>query len=647
MPSSSNYRLSSILSPIKSGPNNNFRDSYSKISGTNSKLNQKYNDYYFDNSNCVNINIKDETQPGEIKSLSQIELIIYDKNLFRFKIFVVILLYISRSIIETRHIVSNIDEKTLITLKIFYNIIFFSCIFAFTYISGKSFTTSILTLNKTIELNHSNNHPFNQKSSRIIRIFTHPNFLSIKTVIYKSITKYFIPGFLILYFIQPFSYYISSEYPIWAERITLSPINFFLDSLDRIIYKASLDTASKKISYFPQVLIYLSFIRIICFPITELTKYIIECSLGEIRNSILQNCSRNNSNDIDLMEACNYFPTTDTNTNNTTTNTIGSVLFSKYSTILDMNNSNNVRKYQENLNSPLLTNELEHRDIGVINVKNQAEYYFYEREFSFISLISKATIPILVILMLYYYKLGEFSMLIFIPLALPIITFSLAGHLSSVTKVQISLALTYILLFFLLIPLKDYSIIWKLCLIFLLGATDSQLSFMRSQYNNYLKKREEIYIIHPLLKSISLLVLFLTIVYITFFFTENKYFQNLTIYLNTFKEISLLFLMITITSHPLFRSELYLVKSSNGIEKIKKENQNLFIMIFLHPITIRIVSFLLESKIKLELPIYINILFITITSLLLTQIFHYIILVFSSFGSFLKSYIQLKIKNKN
>ncbi|KAK9171138.1 Uncharacterized protein cmbei_8004450 [Cryptosporidium meleagridis] len=643
MLSSSNHRLSSILSPIKSGPNNNFRDSHLKISGTNSLLNQKYNDYYFNNSSSNNINIKDETQPDQIKSLTQNELLIYDKNLFRFKIFVVILLYISRSIIETRRIVSNIDEKTLITLKIFYNIIFFSCIFAFTYISGKSFTTSILTLNKTIELNHSNNYPFNQKSSRIIRIFTHPNFLSIKTVIYKSITKYFIPGFLILYFIQPFSYYISSEYPMWAERITLSPINFFLDSLDRIIYKASLDTKSKKISYFPQVLIYLSFIRIICFPITELTKYIIECSLGEIRNLILQNCSRNNSNEIDLLETCNHFTITDTNS--TSANTIDSVLFSKYSTILDMNNSNSVRKYQENLNSPLLTHELKYKDIGVTNAKNQVEHYFYEREFSFISLFSKATIPILVILMLYYYKLGEFSMLIFIPLALPIITFSLAGHLSSVTKVQISLALTYILLFFLLIPLKDYSIIWKLCLIFLLGATDSQLSFMRSQYNNYLKKREEIYIIHPLLKSISLLVLFLTVIYVSFFFSENKYFQNLTVYFSTFKEISLLFLMITITSHPLFRSELCLVESSYGVEKIKKENQNLFIMIFLHPIIIRIVAFLLESKVKLELSICTNILFITVTSLILTQIFYYIILVLSSFGSLLKSYIQLKTKN--
>ncbi|OII72800.1 uncharacterized protein cubi_03670 [Cryptosporidium ubiquitum] len=628
MASSSNYRLSSSLSPIRNKITDDFQECDPMIKSTNFQPIPKYNHNCFENSNTVNVSIQDEAQIIKIKSSEKHDFLIYDKNLFRFKVFVVILLYMSRSIIETRNIHRNLDDNSQKFLKSLYDIIFFACIFTFTYISGKSFTISILTLKKTKESKDSQDI-FDKGFSRFINIFTHPSFLPIKIVVYKSITKYFLPGFVMLYFIQPFSYYISAVHPIWVERITLSPINFFLDSLDRVIYKTALDNVSKKISYFPQVLIYLSFIRIICFPITELTKYIIECSFGEIKNSTKQNDSGEHYSNIN----------------------ISSKTCRKYSSILDISNSYSIGKYQKYLNNPLITNKLRYQATEINDGKNQTKYYFYEREFSLISLIGKATISILVIIMLYYYNLREFSMLVFIPVALPIITFSLAGHLSSITKVKISLALTYILLLFLLIPLKDYSIIWKLCLIFLLGVTDVQLSFMRSQYNNYSgeSKSTSISIIHPIFKHISLLVFSVTTIYLSFFISESKYFENLSLYLNSLKEVSLLFLIITITSHPLFRSELYVVDNSYGIKQIKSENQNLFVLIFVHSIVIRVVSFFFESKTNIKLPIYINILSITLISLFLTELLYYTILLFNHCCSYLKSYFisGSKVKDSN
>ncbi|KAJ1605594.1 hypothetical protein OIY81_3435 [Cryptosporidium canis] len=617
-------RLSSSLSPLRASTRDILEDSIAITPKSDLQVVHRSRYGPFENSSDT-----DECRPKQIYPLIQPDVLIYDKNLFRFKFFVITLLYISRSIVESKHATHELDAKDQQFLKSLYDLTFFTCMFAFTYISGKSFITSYLTMYNTRLSDHSVTVS-NRVLSRILRIFSHPSISVLKIVIYKSITKYFLFGFIILYFIQPFSYYISRGYPRWAERVTLSPINFYLDSLDRIIYRAALDATSKKISYFSQLLIYLSVIRIIYLPVAEFTKYIIECSFGEIRTLTLKSYSIKDTENTNLLSEHK-----DLSTSPVYENTSKSC--EHYSVVLDIPESNVANRNQEYLRCPHLASKKRYMHANKRSINRK--YFFNEREFSIASLVSKTAIPILVILMLYYYRLGEFSMLIFIPVALPIITFALAGHLPPDTKVQISLALTYILLFFLLIPLKNYSLIWKLCLIFLLGATDTLLSFMRTQHNNYLVKREPTNIIHPLLKSISLLVFSLTTIYLVFFSSENKLLQNLSLYLSVLKEISLLFIIITLTSYP-FRSELHFVEKSYGISTIHRENQNLYTLLFFHPAVIRIVSFFFQFN-KASLPLYIVILAISGISLLLTQLLYHLILLIINFSLFLKSRIML------
>lgn len=597
------HRLSSSLSPTRSEMKNGFEECQPVASSAGLQVAPE------ETEKQLNEGGRDEIFSKEDRFL------IYDRNLFRFKVCVVVLLYMSRSIIETRHVVSNLDVGGQRSLKNLYEMIFFACIFAFVYVSGKSFATSLLTL----ETSSSSD----QRHSGVIRVLTHPGLSSLKHVVYKSLTKYFLPGFAILYFIQPFSYYISKGHPKWTERVTLSPINFYLDSLDRIIYRATLDTTSRKISYFPQVLIYLSVIRIIYFPVTELTKYIIECSFGKVKSPVSKNCPKKEGDSHENGHL------NSTNSSNEISTTSG-----RLSVVLDIPDLDSLEKKH-----PLLVDELRRVQAGEGETSGQEKCCFHGREFSFVSLFGKATVPILIILMLHYFKLAEFSMLIFIPIAIPTITFSLAGHLSPVNKVQISLALTYSLLFFLLIPLNGYSLIWKLCLVFILGVTNTQLSFMRSQHSYHLSKRKSADIIHPLLKSVSLIVFSVTIIYLAFLNPESKHLSHLSSHLNLLREISLLFLIITFTSHPLFTSQPFLLDKPNADFKIRRENQNIAMMILLHPISVRIVSFFFQSK-QVGLPLYTVISAITIFSILLTQLLFYLLLSLWSCVLFLKSLIK-------
>ncbi|KAF7458214.1 putative integral membrane protein [Cryptosporidium felis] len=515
-------------------------------------------------------------------------ILVYNRGIFRFKMFVIVLLYFSRSILETKHVLKINDSSTLSILKSLYNTTFLSAVFAFAYISGKSFIISRLTFYPRSRESNENSAGNLSKLRNIIAFL---NLDSIMEVTYKSIVKYFLPGFAMLYFIQPFSYYLSREYPRWTERITLSPINFYLDSLDRIISRSTLDFASNNIKYFPQVLIYIAFFRIICFPVTELTRYIIECSFGNLADGISQEIYSGCYNEDGRKNA--RFP--------------GKLSLTDFPATI---------KVKDDLLSYPLISGVNSDLKGLIYPKSKQTNRFMENNFTFKSLFGVVLAPTAVILMLYYYKLGEFSMLILVPFALPTITFSLAGHLSPTTKVQISLALTYLLLILLLVILKAHPLKWKLCLIFLLGITDSQFSTVRSQYYGYYNDGILSDIINPTIKSVSLFLLLAPIIYLTSLNLDNM--DKQTLYMNKILiEELITFLMIILSSHPIFHSELCQIEKTQGRLQIKKENRILLFSLLILPVMVRITPLLMEGTIGSRVPMQVFIIITTVTSIAL------------------------------
>ncbi|OII77945.1 hypothetical protein cand_037530 [Cryptosporidium andersoni] len=178
---------------------------------------------------CENIYINDISTAYTCSSSITDPTSIYDTSIFVNRIIAMILLLISSIITELE---DNFRQDILTRkhwLDISYTLLSMStCIFA--YSSGRSFIRSrqiFGILLKSWKSNYSNT---------IRKIISHPILKSIRSLVTSTVLKYVIPGFLLFILIHPISPYISSKFPHWFERAMNTFINFYLDSIDNVIY---------------------------------------------------------------------------------------------------------------------------------------------------------------------------------------------------------------------------------------------------------------------------------------------------------------------------------------------------------------------------------------------------------------------------
>ncbi|EEA05108.1 uncharacterized protein CMU_041810 [Cryptosporidium muris RN66] len=251
---------------------------------------------------CGNIYINDISTAYTCSSSITDPTSIYDTSIFVNRIIAMILLLISSIITELE---DNFKQDILTRkhwLDISYTLLSMStCIFA--YSSGKSFIRSrqiFGILLKSWKSNYSNT---------IRKIISHPILKSIRSLVTSTVLKYVMPGFLLFILIHPISPYISSKFPHWFERAMNTFINFYLDSIDNVIYNVSKYSSNSNIAYFFQLIAILVIIRVTIYPVCiTLFEY--------IYSNDIENLTIHESNETEPLLISNNFSINSTQFNN-------------------------------------------------------------------------------------------------------------------------------------------------------------------------------------------------------------------------------------------------------------------------------------------------------------------------------------------
>ncbi|KAL7068485.1 hypothetical protein ACR3K2_10940 [Cryptosporidium serpentis] len=242
---------------------------------------------------CGNININDTSTAYTCDSLITDPTSIYDTSIFVNRIVAIILLLISSIITELEDDLKQDILTRKHWLDISYALLSMStCIFA--YSSGRSFIRSRQIFGILLK-SWKSSYP-----NTIRKILSHPILKSIQSLVTSTVLKYIIPGFLLFILIYPISPYISSKFPHWFERTINTFINFYLDSIDNVIYNVNKYSSNSSIAYFFQLIAILVIIRVTIYPVCiTLFEY--------IYSNNIENLAIHESNETEPLLTSNNF----------------------------------------------------------------------------------------------------------------------------------------------------------------------------------------------------------------------------------------------------------------------------------------------------------------------------------------------------